>query len=59
MNTEQNFLVRYGLHSFVSFAQLNGKDTFVIKNRESESMICHAEYLIKETFGEVMKIHLN
>ena len=56
MNTEENFLVRYGLHNFVSCTRLNGKNTFFIKGMESQSMICHAENLIKETFGEVMEI---
>ena len=56
MNTEENFLVRYGQHNFVSCTRLNGERTFFIKGLESHSMICHAENLIRETFGEVMAI---
>lgn len=56
MHTEQNFLVRYGLHNFVSCSQLNGRHTFFINSMEGQVMAGHAEYLIKETFGEVMDI---
>jgi len=56
MNIEQNFLVRYGLHNFVSCSRLNGKSTFFIEGMESQSMISHAEFLIKENFGDVMAI---
>jgi hypothetical protein len=58
MITEQNFLVRYGLHNFVSCSEKNGKNTFFIKCGVGQRMTCHAEYLIKEAFGEVMDIQL-
>lgn len=56
MNTEQNFLVRYGLHGFVSCALQNGERAFFIKCGESQSMICHAENLIKGAFGDIVNI---
>ena len=58
MNTEHNFLVRYGLHNFVTCTQTNGKNTFFIKCLANQNMIYHAEYLIKEAFGETMDIKL-
>ncbi len=58
MNTENNFLVRYGLHNFVSCTRLNGKNTFVIQSMEGQIMTGHAEHLIRETFGDVMDIQL-
>ena len=56
MNTEQNFLVRYGLHNFVTCAERDGKNTFSIKPGSSPSLMRHAEFLIKETFGDVMEV---
>jgi len=56
MNTEQNFLVRYGLHNFVSCSGGNGKNTFFIRCGVGQRMIRHAENLIKEAFGDVMEI---
>ncbi|NQU58364.1 MAG: hypothetical protein HQ513_14095 [Rhodospirillales bacterium] len=58
MNKEQNFLVRYGLHNFVTCARARGKHVFFIKGLEDQSMICHAKYLIKSCFGEAAAIEV-
>lgn len=55
MNTEQNFLVRYGLHTFVACTQKSGKNIFFFTRTESLSMICHAKALINEAFGEIIE----
>lgn len=56
MITEQNFLVRYGLHNFISCTQINGRITFLIRGIVSQKLICHAEHLITEAFGDLMEI---
>ncbi|MBC8269075.1 MAG: hypothetical protein H8E36_10030 [Rhodospirillaceae bacterium] len=58
MNKEQNFLVRYGLHNFVTCERARGRHVFFIKGREDQSMICHATYLIKDGFGETTPIEI-
>lgn len=52
MNKKQNFLVRYGLHHFVTCALKSDGHVFFIKALEDQSMIRHAKYLINSTFGE-------
>lgn len=59
MITEQNFLVRYGLHNFVTFRQNEGKNIFFIRSLESQNMIRHAQRLIKDTYGDVLDVQLN
>ncbi len=54
MNKEQIFLVRYGLHNFVSCKIQSGRSIFFFTRQESQNMICHAKDLIKETFGEIV-----
>jgi len=58
MSTEQNFLVRYALHNFVTCAFKRGKHVFTIKCKESQDMVRHASYLIKESFGESVEIKI-
>jgi hypothetical protein len=58
MNNEQNFLVVYGLHNFVSHARAAGKSAFLIRRQESRVMIDHAKSLIKGSFGETAAIQM-
>jgi len=58
MNTEQNFLVRYALHNFVTCAFKRGKRVFTIKCQQGHTMVQHATYLIKESFGDNADIKL-
>lgn len=59
MSNEQNFLIRYGLHNYVSHVQTNGKQsTFFIESKESQNMVGHALSLIKDRFGNSANIHL-
>ena len=59
MTTEQNFLITYGLHNFVTFAQPGGKHTFTIQRAEGPKMIDHAKSLIQGSFGKSAQIHVN
>jgi len=58
MNTEQHFLIKYGLHNFVTYTPTSGKRIFLIKNMEGRNMIRHAKTLIKESFGETIEIQV-
>jgi len=59
MTTEHNFLITYGLHNFVTFAQPRGKHTFTIQRGESQKMIHHAKSLIHGRYGESACIQVN
>ena len=59
MNKEQNFLVRYGLHNFVTVAQSGDHHVFAIRQTEGRKMIGHAEHLIKESFGEMTEVRVD
>jgi hypothetical protein len=52
MNKEQNFLIKYGLHNFVTCAKERGRDVFFIKGLKDKSMVRHAKHLILSSFGE-------
>lgn len=58
MSTEENFLVRYGLHNFVTSTLASGRQVFLIKSKQSQDMISHAMYLIKGKFGDNVDIKL-
>ncbi len=58
MSTEQHFLIKYGLHSFVTCAITSGRHIFLIKKMEGPSMIRHAMNLIEESFGETAEIQV-
>jgi hypothetical protein len=59
MNKEQNFLVRYGLHNFVTVALAGDHHVFAICKAEGRKMVGHAQYLIKESFGEAAEVRLD
>jgi hypothetical protein len=58
MNTEENFLTRYGLQHFVTCTQSGGQHAFVIKGQEGQKMIKHAESLIKGRHGAAARIQV-
>ena len=62
MNTEHTFLIRYGLHNFVSCGPTPGskhrKAVFAIKRREGPVMVDHAKFLIRENFGETADVRV-
>jgi len=58
MSTEENFLVRYGLHNFVTSTLASGRQIFLIKSMQSQDMISHAMDLIKGKFGDSVEIKL-
>jgi hypothetical protein len=58
MSNEQNFLITYGLHNFVTHALTKGKHVFSIGGVESHKMISHAKNLITESFGETADIQV-
>lgn len=52
MNKAQQFLIRYGLHHFVTYSETNAKHAFTIRGTENPHMVRHAGHLIKEMFCE-------
>lgn len=58
MTTEQKFLITYGLHHFVTFAQPDGEPTFTIQGEERPKMIRHATSLIQESYNRPAHIRV-
>lgn len=59
MSNEQIFLIRYGLHNFVTHVQTSRKQsTFFIEKTESQNMVGHAWNLIKDRFGDSANVQL-
>ncbi len=58
MNKEQTFLIKYGLHNFVTFARSKGRSVFFIKGLKDKSMISHAKRLIQECFDGTTDIKI-
>ena len=58
MSNEQNFLITYGLHNFVTHAQSQGKNIFTIRCTESQKMISHAKSLIAGSYGKAADIQV-
>ncbi len=59
MTNEQKFLITYGLHHYVTFAQPDGEPTFTIQSQENSKMIRHAKSLIQESYGKPAHIIVN
>jgi hypothetical protein len=51
MSVESNFLIKFGLHHFVSYSNGNGPSQFVVDSDESQTMIAHAKNIIEEMYG--------
>lgn len=58
MIREQNFLVIYGLHNFVTYTLERGKHIFSIEGKEDRNMIAHAKNLIEGAFGKTASIRV-
>ncbi len=58
MSNEQNFLVTYGLHNFVTHAQSEGKHIFTIRGMESQKLIRHAKSIIAGSYGNAADIQV-
>lgn len=58
MSAEQTFLVRKGIHNFVSVDHEKGQCLFLIRRSEREAMISHARSLIQNGYGEQALIRL-
>lgn len=58
MSNEQDFLIKYGLHNFVTGSQKRGKRVFVIKGMENQILVSHARHLIEEGFGASASIQV-
>jgi len=59
MSNEQNFLITYGLHSFVTHAQSEGKHIFTICGMETQKLISHAKSLIAGKYGNAAHIQVS
>jgi len=58
MTIEQTFLVKKGIHNFVSYVEDSGKFTFFIRKSERDHMIRHAMMLIQGGYGEAADIRI-
>lgn len=58
MSREQDFLVTYGLHNFVTYSLKRGERSFFIESKESLNMISHAKALIEGNFGKTADIQV-
>lgn len=58
MNKDQIFLIKYGIHNFVSCAINGSKKVFYIRKSERETMIAHARNLIVGGYGDAVEIQL-
>lgn len=58
MKNENNFLITYGLHSFVGHVTNGDKGIFTICARAGQKMVRHATALISECYGESAAIQL-
>jgi len=58
MNKDQIFLIKYGIHNFVSCALKGSKKVFYIRRSERDTMISHARNLIVGGYGDAVEIQL-
>ena len=58
MKNENNFLITYGLHFFVTHAQVGGNSVFTIHAPAGQKMIRHARSLLAGTYGESAAIRV-
>ena len=58
MSKDQIFLIKYGIHNFVSCALNGGKKVFYIRKSERETMITHARSLIEGGYGKAVEIRM-
>jgi hypothetical protein len=58
MKNADNFLITYGLHSYVTHKKVGGRSVFTIGAPASQKMIRHAETLLSGTFGTAAAIRV-
>ena len=58
MSREQNYLVTYGLHNYVTYTLKQGEHSFFINSQESQKMISHAKDLLESSFGKSADIRV-
>jgi len=58
MSNVHNFLITYGLHNLVTYAQDEGKHIFTINGMESQKLISHAKSLIAGSYGNAADIQV-
>ncbi len=58
MSKDQTFLIKYGIHNFVSCALKGSKQVFYIRKSERDTMITHAKNLIQGGYGETADIRV-
>ncbi|SCA56609.1 hypothetical protein MTBPR1_260004 [Candidatus Terasakiella magnetica] len=51
-----DFLIRYGIHNFVTYRKQGSNASFSIKKSEPTKMVHHAQDLIRGAFGETVSI---
>ncbi len=59
MSNEQDFLIKYGLHNFVTGSHKRGKRVFIIRGMENPILVSHARHLIEEGFGASTSIQIS
>jgi len=59
VSKEQDFLITYGLHNFVTHKHKSGEHSFFINRKERQKMISHAKALIEGTFGKTADIQVS
>ncbi|WP_028879420.1 hypothetical protein [Terasakiella pusilla] len=58
MNLTQDFLVKSGIHSFVTYQQCDAQPIFSIKAATHQKMARHAQKLLQNAFGDSTVIRL-
>ncbi|NVJ93078.1 MAG: hypothetical protein HWE34_15550 [Methylocystaceae bacterium] len=58
MSSQQTFLIRYGIHNFVSCMENSGNIAFLIQKSERQTMVRHAQKLIQGAYGEQADIRV-
>ena len=58
MSTENTFLFKYALQSFVTHGDDGDASVFTICAREGETMVGHAKSLIANNFGPLAEIRI-
>jgi len=56
INKEQDFLIKYGIHNFVTVKTQGNSPIFLIERTMNPKMISHAQNLIQGAYGTKTKI---
>lgn len=58
MRNEDNFLITYGLHSYVTHSRVGGRSVFTIGAPAGQKMIRHATSLLAGRYGQDASIRV-